>query len=391
MRIFNSKPKVWSTITIAILTLVCLSCGMGENDDDEEEDKETIASTSSSTGGTSSSSGASVTSANLATVQSNMLPSALSISSSSLALQDDPCANSDGFFDCQPTLVKLYLKIAKDILGHLQEVVSKSSGAINQFEVGTKGTAQPTEPGAPPKIDYDVTSGSDYTLILHSTKGPFIYLDVDETQSRKSYQAKWNSANAPDENGDEGMGNAQIDIDYVSDSDFNMTVRISDMTCKDEDVRAPEKLAIHINKSSGTWKAKAMIYQPRWLVQDGTKCSFTPTDSSKMFMYTDIISDEDSATASLYLMPSSVSSTSDFSNWPASDFCTNFSGSCQNGYGFGDPNPVSSYKNSFCATSSSATWNSECSGLAASDFSAASNWIVPTDLDDISVSVPSSL
>jgi hypothetical protein len=334
-------------------------------------------------------------STNIAAVHENMIPGSLASASAELMLQggDNPCANTAGFFDCQPNLLKLYLDLAKKMVSFSAQMTSLAGVAIEKVAIPSSGTFTPpaTAEGGIVKIDYKVESETDYIFLLHSATGPFLHLTVNGSV----INVKADFAYSPEEDEDSPEeGKIETEIDFTDTDNFTADIKILGMGCQDSDVRAPSSIAINMKKADGVWQGKAMMYMPRWLVDDSTACTFTPTNASKMFIYTDFVGDDEGSSMNLYMMPNSVSTAAAIANYPASAFCDNF-GICNNGYGFGDQNPIASYENSACITTTASTWGAACSSantlISTPTFSDPSLWYLPSDFQNATVTVPKTL
>src|SRR5690606_10958083 len=148
-------------------------------DDDDEKKKETTNVNSPGTGGEQSTLTSDVTT-NLGTVEENMLPGSLAISTAGLRLQegDDPCAESDGFFDCQPEMLKLYMDLARTMVGGTSDIVAEfSEGFFSDFPVPTDGeavceTLTIDDDESLDSVEYCVTSESEYAIKINTNLGP---------------------------------------------------------------------------------------------------------------------------------------------------------------------------------------------------------------------------
>lgn len=328
-------------------------------------------------------------SAVLGEVNENMLPASLTTELSSLRLEgDNPCEGTDGFFDCQPNMLKLYLAIAKTTTGSINQILAEAGAGV--AALGTsEGTFEPNDGEGISKLDYKITSSTEYELLFHTDAGPFMYLSVDGNV----YELKGDMGNAPDNDG--GGGVIHSTVTFTDEDNFDVDVRILGMPCEDSDVRAPGNIAVKVHKESGVWQGKAMLYLPRWLTGDGADCSLEPSDETKLFLYTDFVGNDASTTAALYMANATVTTSGQLADWTAADFCGNWSTACNNGYSFGDPNPVATYENNFCVSNESTAWGSNCGSdeglISNGDFGSADDWILPAELGDLNSDLPTSL
>lgn len=372
MRLFAHK-KIWLAASVMTASLV-LSCQKKK----EEEKTETKSTATTMT----------ETSKKLETIYENMLPA--SLSTNATTLEEGPCAKADGFFDCQPEFLKMYMAMARQTLGGTSTMVKMiGEGLGEKVKSGTSGTVETDEEGDDiKKVDYDMESNSKWDIILHTAAGPFVDLSVDENK----YTLQFNQAN---EGGslklkEGGGGLSRIDVVYTDEEHFDLEVQLTGMACRDQDVRAPNKMIIKISRSGDQWKGKTMFYMPRWIGQN-PQCTDAIVDASKMFFYTDFVANNDSATEAIYLADYTVATAAVLPDHEASDFCVNHPTMCNNGHGMGDPNPVASYTNPFCTSDSGTDWGQACDGLPTSDFSSADEWELGSKLSDLTITLRSSL
>ena len=340
-----------------------------------------------------------------------MVPDSLEsgASSTSLRLSGDegggnPCADADDFFDCQPNLLKLYIGISRQMVGMVNEVIQNvSSGlfgniSISSIDDATVEECSVLETGESEvsKVHYCVTTDKIFSVILESPSGPFMYLNVADNQ----YRVQYDGANDVEDSGDEddGGGPSKIDttITYTSADAFDISLTMAEMGCEADDVAAPHDVVIKIGVEDSVWQGKAMMYHPRWMGQDLT-CNSDPTDTTAIGIYSDFVGNDTNTTAAIYLMPRTISDVADFADYTLADICTNYNGGCnESGVGFGSQNVLAtSYQNNLCADASGASWGGNCSSdvdaIANGTFSEATNWITPSDLQNTSVTLPTSL
>ena len=390
---------------MSVILSVSLACFLScKKSDDSDDEAQTTTDTSTTTGGGSTASTMSTdsTTANLRTAEENMIPGSLGIATAlRLAGGEDPCEGTDGLFDCQPNLLKLYLAMAKNSITITRDVVGNIGTLLTHLSAGASGSIDIDDSEDDvTKIDYDVTSFSLYKILIHSSKGVFLYLSVDETKDEKVYDVKLDSANVP---GDEESNGAvmQIHLLYTDENDLHIESSMTSMACEDDDVRAPGSFVVRVNKENGVWQGKAMMYSPRWLWSesfgDVMTCASEPTSTSKMNFFTDFVGNDTNTTAALYMMPSSISDVDQFASYTAADFCTNYPSWCVSGHSFGDANPISSYSNPFCVdgATSDSTWGGACSSssepISTPSFSAETDWTTPNDLQDLTITLPTTL
>jgi hypothetical protein len=326
----------------------------------------------------------------LATVRSGMLPGSLDDQDAAglALLAEGPCAATDGFFDCQPVLLKIYLGMARQSVGVVQGMLAGVTDHVAALGVG-EGSIEP-EDGKFSKISYKIASEDTYELLFETSAGPFLHFSA----AAGHYELTGDMARDPE---GEGAGKIHVAVDYEDDDTFSTEVRLIDLPCKTADIRAPQNIAIKVDRDGSVWKGKAHMYLPRWLVEDDAPCDLVPTESTKMFIATDFVGSEAEATVALYMADTTAETAETLTTeFPASEFCANFPAACHDGYAFGDPNPISTYTNNFCVEVDAETaWGGNCDSevadVASGAFGPGADWILPDEMDELTAEVPNAL
>ncbi len=329
---------------------------------------------------------------NVQAVENSMLPGSLAIEGAALLSggeNDNPCEGTDGFFDCQPNLLKLYLGLAKSMVSLSRQLLSGAGTGLAQVPVPSSGSVEGNSDSQISKIDYVIESETAFKILMVGETKPFLNLEVDGA----TITIQADMSQAPDSEGDSGK--VETTINFTDEDNFTVDLHLIGMGCSDDDIRAPQNLGINIVKTAGVSQGKAMLYLPRWQIEEGTKCTFVPTDASKVFIYTNFVGDDDGSSLSLHVMPITVEDAGDFDTYAASAFCDNFPSSCNSGYGFGDPNPVSTYTNPACVKVDSTDWGTACTSsndlISTPTFSSTANWVLPRDLSELDIEVPEAI
>ena len=396
------KPRYLSFALLVVAASA--SCAKKKDASTTATTPSTVAAGSGGSPTTTTSSGelTTIVAANIGTVQENMVPGSLvTTSSTSLALDDDssnPCANTNGLFDCQPNLLKLYLATAQTIVGETQKMVAAAGTKLNQLTLPANGSVTPDNTSVITEIDYNATSATAYSLLFHGAAAPFMELQVDGGQ----YILTADFSKGPDFDPSSGPSWMTSTINFTDQNNFTIDVKLGGFPCSAQDVGSPNAIAVNLAVVDGVWQGKAMLYLPRWL--GSNTCTTTPTAATKMFIYSDFVGDATNTTMALYMMPDTVTAATAFSTYAATNFCTNFSGECTNGKAGFDSGAVSSYGNPACITpnagggwgsAATANWGSPCTStnteISTPTYSDASLWTLPSDLESLTVTVPASL
>lgn len=381
-------------ITPILFALSLLVFACGETDEDEDETAEsgtsTTTTTTTTTAGTDTKTAGAISI--ISTVESNMVPNSLALSTTALNLQDDgnPCAQADDFFDCQPNLLKLYLSIGQTFVGIAETLLSNVGEITSQVSSGSGELDLSGEEGMD-SLQYNITSEEIFTIQLNSTTGPFLYLSVDESVTPATIAFKFDAANDPEADADDSTA-VNAEISFTDSDNFEIDLLMVGEACDPEDVRAPSNIAISIAKSAGAWKGKANLYMPRWLVAGEPTCNDTPTDNTKLFMYHDFAGNATNTTASLYMADVNLMEKGAYDTYSIQNFCTNYPNLCFAGRSLGSTAVIAdTYVNPFCVTSTTSTWGGACSDIPVTEYSSSEYWLLPAEMEAATVTFPASL
>jgi hypothetical protein len=356
------------------------------------------------TGDTGQSTGTSsltaATTTKLSNVEVNMVPGSLALPGTALRLMADQntCAGTSGFLDCQPNLLKVYMNVAKLAVQLAGSTLSKMDLILSALS----GKGQFVEPTSAQTVHYDITDEAAYHVLTVSSLGPTLEVKVAGDRVRIKHDDANNTGKTTGE-----RSKIDIDIDYKSTTEFIVDVRVVQLKCDASDIRAPEGIRVKVWYKDGIRTGKAQMYSPRWFDTTGlgSTCDTTPTSLTKAFMFTDFVGDDTSTTAALYLMTDAVVSKSAIQNWSIDQMPTNFASThplmcSSNGSGdhlcLADPNPVSGYRNNFCVVkNASHTWNTSCSStstlISGGTFLPTEDWELPAGMQSLFAPMPAAL
>jgi hypothetical protein len=364
-----NMKKTISVVAVIALSLTLVHCGTILSSSEEE--------TSTST--------TSTVVTNLETVQSDLTPDSLnytqnsasaSVAASKAGDSGNPCAEADDLFDCQPILLQLYMEMAQSVLDSVTSIISAVGTAMGNVEDGGSGTAT----WGATSVQYSKTTETDYSIILSANSTPIGYVDVNGN----IYTVKMDLDNISEENTGGAAGNIQATVTYTDENTWSIVFLLTGMACSESDVAAPERIQIQVDKASGLWAGKAMLYGPRWF-GNGLTCSSEATDATSMNFYTDFVGNDTAAKASVYMMQRDKNSLDDISDYGMDAIGNDFGGD------------TSAYVNPFCnpANTLDALWGNTCSDfdatVSAADYSASTNWVTPYDFYQLAITIPISL
>lgn len=289
---------------------------------------------------------------------------------------EDPCAESDDLYDCQPVLLRLYLDMAQSFVDMTKDIIGEVGTGLGEVADGSQGTE--TLDGR--TIHYSKESATFFSLLMEGA-GPVAYFDVADTV----YTLQMDLDNL--EEAGEASGKLEIVVDYESETSWSIVIFILGMDCDSSDPRAPERIHIRVSRSENFWTGKAMFYNGRWLAQTAS-CSTGESDENSMNFYTDFVASDTAAKASVYLLSRTQSDLSDIEDFGMDQFPLNFSG---------QQDETSAYQNPFCnpASTLDAVWDDDCSSIDSSvgsaDFGPATDWIAPSEFYQETITLPSTL
>ena len=312
-----------------------------------------------------------------------------------------PCVAVGDFFQCQPLLLKRFLALnasaaagMPQVLGILGEsLVGLADGSSGSVSLGTN------------TVFYIRTTATKYSILAKNSDGnPYVYVSVDGTSfSLKVSSALFEATQPPDpqNQGPAASGEFEYSGTYTDETHWSVTTFMADLACSSGNVSAPQNIKVKIAREDSVWKGKAMMYNPRSV--GSPTCATTPTNQTGFAFYTDFVANDFAAKESLFIMmPGETDLTHMTTSFDFPNLLTTYTlGAYPDLYALFSPGAASfpGYKNPFCNPASSVllTWDNTCaavtgaSGVSASDFTSASDWIAPATFKVKTVTLPSSL
>lgn len=337
----------------------------------------------SSTGGGSEENTTSNVTSDLDTISQNFTPSSLESGSNTTgtlvkyAEGEDPCAESEDLYDCQPVLLRLYLAMAQSFLDMTKDIVEEIGLNLGELPDGSQGI----ESIEGETIHYSKESSSSFSIILEGVAGPMAYFDIAGTV----YTLQMDLDNL--EKAGDASGKLEIVVNYESETSWSINIFILEMDCDASDPRAPERIYIQVTRSGDFWIGKAMFYNGRWL-SEPVSCEVLESDEDSINFYTNFVASDIAAKASVYMMSRSKNDLSDMEDFGMDQFSINFSQQGTN---------TSDYQNPFCnpASTLDALWNDDCSlidsSVGSTDYGPSTDWTLPSDFYQQTITLPSSL
>ncbi|MBF0316037.1 MAG: hypothetical protein HQK52_21635 [Oligoflexia bacterium] len=387
------------SINVMLLSLLLASCG-----------DDTAAPAAASTTSTSA------TETKLSTVESSLVPSSLTYSSSFTDARGDvadpqveadsagPCTGYS-YMGCQPVLLRMYMNMTKTFMRVTRLVLNKVGTEMGTVADGSSATETLSDSAT---LTYSKTDANNYSILLKDANGtPAMYLSLASGVVTLKTSLQYLPTSIRDSMGTDAPTTnekIQVTLTYTDENNWNIDSRVVGMACETDDVAAPSTIIIKVAKSSGVWQGKAMMYHPRWIGSSNT-CSTTPSDTTATCIYSDFVANNSAAKANVYMLArdvSTISSTYIINKWCDNYAATLYGGntsSCTGLFSNNGTGSASDYVSPFCMDPNSgspvATWNSTCSSLSstisAADFGASSDWIAPSSIYSVDITIPSSL
>lgn len=382
----------------------------------------TSCSDDDSTPAAAASTSTTATESKLSTVESGLVPSSMTYTSSSA----DPRYNTDAnnlpgvekedsnpctgysFMGCQPVLLRMYMNMTKTFMRLTRLILNKVGAEMGTVADGTAATTETLSDSS--TLIYSKTDTNNFSVLLKDPNGvPALYLSLASGVITLKTSLQYVPTVIRSALGGEAPTSnekIQVTLNYTDSDNWTVDSRVVGLACEAGDVAAPSTIIIKVAKSNGIWTGKAMMYHPRW-VGSSLTCSTTPSDTIATCIYSDFVANNSAAKANVYMLARNVAAIS--STYSIERWCTNYTTSL---YGGSSTTCTDLYKNSttglgsaadytspFCMDPSSgspvATWNSTCSTLnstvSASEFGSSSDWIVPSSIYSEEVTIPSSL
>lgn len=340
--------------------------------------------------------------ANIAAVQTDMIPESFKNASKSRFAarsgDNDPCdevsdeyQGLDRLFACQPILLRIYLSIAQQLTGMAAQLAGHLAGFINQVPDGSSNSFT-DEDNNQMVFHINKTDALNYALLVENNSHPAMYINITDGNQ---YDLRFSLAHMPDAAGE--TGEVEVKINYQGLSSYDIKFAFVGQDCDANDVQAPQNIQVAIDKLGAIWVGGAHLYLPRWWGGTTTlTCASTPTSSTQVSLVTRFVGNDVAAKAEVALMKNSVTAINDdtMADYPLNDFFNIFE---IPGVACGGTCPaLTDFANPFCSLGASNTgeWNNNCStfdaGVASGNF-LNNNLIAPVDFPTYQVTIPTSL
>lgn len=359
------QSKLLAPLSIAAVTIGIIACGPPEEEKKKSKND--------------------AVSQNVESIADGFVPGSLKVANSSaLMLSSDPCAGMD-FFACQPKMLKIYVKMAEDVVKLVKNFAKPINDYAGTKEDGSEGSdpIEAKEEGDANKISYKKVSANEYKVIMSVDDKPIVMVDVKKDGDKFHYAFDFMMVNTKDFDSKQ-MKKFRSEATFTDANTFKMRFRMADVPCNPNDVKGIDFLAIAMEKADGKWKGKTIMRSPRWATSGTPSCDTAVTADTKLYTYTDFVGTDAKATSSLYLAKSTLTDITNLSDWATQHFCTKHGGCTDGKFTTSGPIVANTYQSPFCvnANADTATWGAACTDLPVTDYSSPDVWMLPSKVDE---------
>jgi hypothetical protein len=384
---------------LPILVVALSAIGCSEAPLNEESNNEVIAAVASK----------------LKTVEENYLPESIvetgAASSASLksnaplsnqvsAQDDDICAGLN-IIECQPRLIRAYIKYGNGAVALTHQVVLSVARDLSNAPNNSTGVINVPEKNL--RVEYNKRTVLDFDFLISQGSTPVGRVSANADLYTIQFDLGILESDKPGSRG----GKIEISVDYKKSSDWTSQVTVSNLLCSPNKPDDPETARISVNRKDGIWKGRSMFYNGIAAAYSAQKSCDTPaSDDTGLVTYTDFVADSKAAKAAIYVMKRNETSTTDIQNFGFNLLCTNYPDLCVNLAAALSTTPetvdafLGQMTNPYCVVRGSpgVTWNSDCRSQSAavadspfiSDLTGRLAWVSPADFYQLEVSIPTT-
>jgi hypothetical protein len=268
----------------------------------------------------------------------------------------------ESFVQSQPRFLKSYLETARVFIEELLFILEEADEIIVSAENNSNGNVDIEDEG---RIYWEKTAEDKWEILLKSEdlSKSLLYLKANVD----SYTLKIDGT-LMNENDVNSSGMFESEISYVSDSEWENEITITDVKYNASQPDNPERMKIIIKRKDDIWIGKVMSYHPY---------ANNPPNSPSMNVYTDFIADEAVSKMSIYFLGDSVSDLSNISNYALGRVRENYPSFTQSSLANTYPNPAV-----IRANIENAVWGDNgtqyLQSIVGEEYLDANLWIVPT-------------
>lgn len=310
---------------------------------------------------------------------------------------DDVCAGVD-FVECQPRLVREYLKMGRESVYSTQKLVSSIARNLSGISDGTSGEYRDDSQGV--RITYNKRSSVDFDVITFASDVPAARISA----KNGVYNIQFDSALVEKDKPNNFGGKIDIQVSFSDRTNWDTQVTVTGVGCNPLKPEDPQNARLHVTRRGDVWKVQSMFYNGISAYYQGARsCSVPASDATGLVIYTDMVADSTAAKAGIYMMKRNEQSTAQLQNFGINSYCQNYPDLCQ-GLANEINQPVSSVaahlsalQNPYCVQrgTSQVFWNNNCStvspAVASESLSGGSAFLSPYDFYRLQITIPSQL
>lgn len=319
----------------------------------------------------------------------------------SKAQEDDICGDLD-FMECQPRLLRFYVRTARLMFGFSHLIVRDVARGLGHLPDGSTGTMHIEKDNV--TVQYRKTSFLNFELLLKQADRPVGFIKVEEGH----YELRFDIAILEQDNPQSKGGKIAVDVTFKNRESWQTEIQISDTLCDPADADDPEAAYLRVGRDNGLWKGVTMFYNGAAAsFEEEITCETPRNDQNGLVIYTDFVANRRAAKAAMYFMRRNETDTQNISEFGLNGFCGHYADLCQSlGVALGLPvdtagqqvaTHLSQFGNPYCAQRGSRdiTWNDDCSAVS-NEVSAAplqdgSDWMAPSEFYQMSVPIPETV
>jgi hypothetical protein len=343
----------------------------------------------------------SILSSNLKMVEKGFLPESIAddgTQSQSLANKssdDDICKDLD-FVECQPRLIRAYLRYGKSAVTTVNSIVTSISNDLAKTGEVSSGTISSENQVT---IIFNKQSHTDFELILLKANQPAGRI----LASPNLYIIQLDMALVDNKDSETKAGKLEMKVSYENEQSWHSTLTFTELPCNSLKPEDPQTAMIEVSRAGGKWVGQSALYNSTsGDFHIAKSCSNTATPENGLIVLTEFVADAHVAKASIYFFKGSDNRT-EYSQFGINNYCENYPDRCQSlADSFGStPQLVDQHLNQFtnpyCVRRGSAvvTWNSSCENessiVSESVFVKSSQWTSPLGFSQLKIVIPAQL
>jgi hypothetical protein len=310
---------------------------------------------------------------------------------------DDICAGAD-FIECQPKLIRAYLKMGREGVYSTQRLVAGIARGLSGVAENTSGEFRDDEKNL--RIAYNKRTSTDFDVLMYDANIPAGKISAKNGVYNIQFDMSIVERDKPDNRG----GKMDIQVTFTDRTHWDSQITITGMKCSEQKPEDPENARIHVKRNGDLWQARSMFYSGIAAhVQSAKSCAIPASDATGLVVYTDLVADVTAAKSAIYMLKRSEQSSTQLQNYGINNYCQNYPDLCQSLAAAIGTTPasvnthLSALQNPYCVHrgNSQVFWNSNCStvseAVANASLAVSGSLLSPYDFYRLSITIPNQL